>query len=63
MLAGVALTYSLLAAFILSCVRRNHRARRANAPILTLVCWGMMSASFTGAALLVALAATLKYTG
>jgi ABC-type Na+ efflux pump permease subunit len=60
MLAGVALTYSLLAAFVLSCVGRNRRAKRANAPMLTLVSWAMMSASFTGAALLLALAVTLK---
>jgi hypothetical protein len=61
-LAGAALTYSLLATFVLSCVSRNRRANRADTQVLTLFGWTLMSGSFAGAALLLALAATLTFS-
>jgi hypothetical protein len=53
----LALLYGLLVFFVLNCASQNLRANRSHAPALALVGWGTMSASFAGAALLLALAA------
>lgn len=57
MLAGVALAYSFLVTFVISCARRNHRANRPGAPMLRMVGWTLMSGSFAMAGLLIALVA------
>ncbi len=51
--------YGLLAAFVLTSMKRNRRDQRPDAPILSLVGWGLMSASFTLMALLLGLVAWL----
>lgn len=56
MLAGAALAYSFLVAFVLSCVDRNRRANRKGTPMLKLVGLSLMSGSFAMSALLLALA-------
>ena len=48
--------YGLLAVFVISSTSRNRREQRPDAPILAAVGWGLMSASFTFAALLTGLA-------
>jgi ABC-type Na+ efflux pump permease subunit len=56
-LAGVALAYSFLVTFVISCADRNRRANRAGTPMLRLVGWCLMSGSFAMAALLFGLVA------
>jgi hypothetical protein len=56
-LAGVALAYSFLVSFVLSCVSRNRRSNRPETPLLGLVGWALMSGSFAMAGFLFALAA------
>lgn len=55
--------YGLLAMFVLTSASRNRREQRPDAPILALVGWGLTSASFTFAALLLGLAVRLVLLG
>ena len=63
MLAGVALAYSFLVTFVISCARRNHRANRPGAPMIRLVGWTLMSGSFAMAGLLFGLVAMRTVIG
>lgn len=56
MINFAAFLYTLLAVFVLTSISRNRREQRPDTPILSLVGWGLMSASFTLAALLLGLA-------
>src|SRR3546814_2191929 len=55
MINFAAFLYTLLAVFVLASISRNRREQRPDTPILSLVGWGLMSASFTLAALLLGL--------
>ena len=54
--------YGVIAMFVITAAERNRRESRANAPVLTLVGWGLMSTSFASAGLMLALAAVLIAT-
>lgn len=57
MLNFAAFIYALLSVFVLTSIQRNRREQRPDAPMLALVGWGLMSASFTLALLLTGVAA------
>jgi hypothetical protein len=48
-----ALTYGVLASFVMTSVSRNRRAARRNPPILSLFAWVLAGFSLGGALLLV----------
>jgi len=54
-LAGAVFAYSFLVAFVLSCIGKNRREKRAGTPMLKLVGLALMAGSFAMAALLMAL--------
>ena len=56
MLSFLALLYGFLAFFVLNSLERNRREELSDTPILTLAGHGLMSASATGAALVVGMA-------
>lgn len=58
-LTGAVFAYGFVASFILACLQKNLRTQRSNAPALAVVGWGLMSASFAMAALLMLLAAEM----
>lgn len=63
MLDFAVLIYCLLAGFVVTSVNRNRREQRPDTPMLALVGWGLMSASFTLFALLLTLATWLALRG
>ena len=59
MVAFFIFLYAMLASFVLETMRRNARAQRPTAPVITMVGWGLFSLSSTLAVLLMALAVAL----
>ena len=57
MVEFAALTYGILASFVLASVSNNKRANRANPRIVTLFGWGLMAFSLTLSVLLSGLVA------
>ena len=53
MFAFAALTYGMLASFVMASVSRNRREARANPPILNLFGWTLMAFSMAMAAMLI----------
>lgn len=51
--------YALLAGFVITSMRRNHKLQRPNSPMITMVGWGLFSLSSTLALLLFGLAVAL----